>query len=134
MPMPSVRFRVDFGRDEAVGPGKIALLEHIEKTGSLSQAARELRMSYRRAWLLLTSLNRSFREPAAVLMKGGRGGGGASLTVFGRQLIRTYREFDAEMQACAARRFRPILSRTRKPAAARGTRAARVRPLTRHSR
>jgi molybdenum-dependent DNA-binding transcriptional regulator ModE len=64
-------------------------------------------------------------------MKGGRAGGGAKPTAFGRQLIRTYREFDAEMQACAARRFRPILSRTRKPAAARGPRA-RVRPLKRH--
>lgn len=120
MPMPSVRFRVDFGRDEAVGPGKITLLEHIEKTGSLSQAARELRMSYRRAWLLLTSLNRSFREPAAVLMKGGRGGGGASLTVFGRQLIRVYRQFDAEIQARAARRFRPILGGTASRARGRG--------------
>lgn len=112
MPVPSVRFRVDFGRDEAVGPGKISLLEHIEKSGSLSQAARELRMSYRRAWLLLRSLNDSFREPVAVLMKGGRGGGGSSLTVFGRRLIRTYREFDAEIQARAARRFRLILTRT----------------------
>jgi molybdate transport system regulatory protein len=45
----AVRFRVDFGRDEAVGPGKIALLELIAQEGSLSQAARELHMSYRRA-------------------------------------------------------------------------------------
>lgn len=127
MPMPSVRFRVDFGRDEAVGPGKITLLEHIEKTGSLSQAARELRMSYRRAWLLLTSLNRSFREPAAVLMKGGRGGGGASLTVFGRQLIRVYRQFDAEIQVRAARRFQPIAGLRRGAAGVRARSASVVR-------
>ncbi|MDE2136948.1 MAG: LysR family transcriptional regulator, partial [Gammaproteobacteria bacterium] len=57
---PAVRFRVDFGRDGSVGPGKIALLEHIGSRGSLSQAARELGMSYRRAWLLLASLNRAF--------------------------------------------------------------------------
>jgi len=49
MPIPAVRFRLDFGREEAVGPGKISLLEHIGSSGSLSQAARELNMSYRRA-------------------------------------------------------------------------------------
>jgi molybdate transport system regulatory protein len=114
MRTPAVRFRVDFGRDEAVGPGKIALLEHIARGGSLSQAARDLGMSYRRAWLLLESLNGSFSEPVVLTAKGGRGGGGATLTGFGRQLVRVYREFDAEIQACAARRFRPIARRTRR--------------------
>ena len=52
MSIPAVRFRVDFRRDAAVGPGKISLLEHIGACGSLSQAARELHMSYRRAWQL----------------------------------------------------------------------------------
>lgn len=113
MPDPAVRFRVDFGRHEAVGPGKIALLEHIGYGGSLSQAARELKMSYRRAWQLLQSLNGCFREPVAVTAKGGHGGGGATLTVFGRQLIRAYRDFDVEIQARAARRFRPIASQVR---------------------
>jgi molybdate transport system regulatory protein len=74
--------------------------------------------SARRAWLLLTSLNTSFREPAAVLAKGGRGG--ARLTAFGRALIRIYREFDDEIQVRAARRFRPILRHTRSQAGVRG--------------
>ena len=113
MGTPAVRFRVDFGREEAVGPGKIALLEHIARGGSLSQAARELGMSYRRAWQLLESLNGCFIEPVAVTAKGGRGGGGATLTDFGRQLVRVYRKFDAEIQACAVRRFRPIARRSR---------------------
>ena len=113
MPAPAVRFRVDFGRDVAIGPGKIALLEQIERGGSLSQAARALGMSYRRAWQLLASLNRCFREPVAVSAKGGRRGGGATLTAFGRELIRTYRDFDAEVQARAARHFRPIMRQTR---------------------
>ncbi|HEV2284600.1 MAG TPA: LysR family transcriptional regulator, partial [Steroidobacteraceae bacterium] len=68
---PAVRFRVDFGRDGSVGPGKIALLEHIGSRGSLSQAARELGMSYRRAWLLLASLNRAFDERVVLSAKGG---------------------------------------------------------------
>jgi len=123
MPAAAVRFRVDFGRRQAVGPGKIALLERIGRTGSLSQAARDLHMSYRRAWLLLESLNASFREPVAVSSKGGRGGGGARLTVFGRQLISIYREFEVQMQTRAARTFRPIAGKAR---GARGG-AARVK-------
>ena len=113
MAMPAVRFRVDLGREEAIGPGKIALLEQIERSGSLSQAARELGMSYRRAWQLLDSLNHCFRERVAVTAKGGRRGGGATLTAFGRELIRTYRDFDAEVQARAARHFRPIVRQAR---------------------
>ena len=113
MPAPTVRFRVDFGREGAIGPGKIALLEEIGRGGSLSQAARELGMSYRRAWQLLDSLNHCFRERVALTAKGGRRGGGATLTAFGRQLIRTYRDFDAEVQARAARHFRPIMRQTR---------------------
>jgi molybdate transport system regulatory protein len=124
MPIPAIRFRVDFGRRQAVGPGKIALLERIGRTGSLSQAARDLHMSYRRAWLLLESLNASFRERIAVSRRGGRGGGGVRLTVFGHRLIRVYREFEAQMQARAARTFRPIASQAR---AARG--AAPIRRL-----
>jgi molybdate transport system regulatory protein len=73
---PSIRFRVDFGPKSAVGPGKIALLEYIERSGSLSQAARDLKMSYRRAWLLLDSLNSSFVEPVTVAKVGRAGHGG----------------------------------------------------------
>ena len=118
---PAVRLRVDFATLCCVGPGKIALLEQIGRDGSLSQAARELGMSYRRAWQLLDSLNHSFREPVAVTAKGGRRGGGARLTVFGRRLIRTYRDFDADVQARAARHFRAIV------------RQAHERPPTRRS-
>ena len=108
MPRPAVRFRVDFGPHDAIGPGKIALLEHIATGGSLSQAARELGMSYRRAWQLLESLNSSFRERAVLSAKGGRGGGGARLTPFGRLLIRAYRDFETHLQKRAARSFRAV--------------------------
>jgi molybdate transport system regulatory protein len=110
---PAVRFRVDFGRAAAVGPGKIALLEHIASGGSLSQAARELGMSYRRAWQLLESLNSSFRERVALSARGGRGGGGAQLTPFGKLLVRAYRDFDAEVQKRAVRCFGAVAGRAR---------------------
>jgi len=118
MRAPAVRFRVDFGRDGSVGPGKIALLEHIGTGGSLSQAARELGMSYRRAWQLLESLNSCFRERVVQSARGGRGGGGARLTPFGRLLIRIYREFDTEVQQRAARSFRPVAGLARRSARA----------------
>lgn len=103
----SVSFRVDFSPKCAVGPGKIALLEHIGSTGSLSEAARRLKMSYRRAWLLLEDLNTSFQQPVAEMSVGGRGGGGASLTAFGMELVAAYRSLDAQIQKRAQTAFPP---------------------------
>jgi molybdate transport system regulatory protein len=89
-----VRLRIDLAPGSSIGPGKIALLEHIEASGSLSQAARELGMSYRRAWLLLDDLNHVLGEPVSTASVGGAGGGGARLTEFGRKLIAAYREVE----------------------------------------
>jgi molybdate transport system regulatory protein len=105
---PSIRFRIDFGSKSGVGPGKIALLEQLEYCGSLSQAARNLNMSYRRAWQLLESLNSSFVEPLVLTSTGGRGGGGAKLTLLGERLIHVYRAFDVKIQARARQCFAPF--------------------------
>jgi molybdate transport system regulatory protein len=85
---PTVRFRVDFGNRCSIGIGKIELLEGIAPTGSISQAAREMRMSYRRAWLLLEDMNVSFDHPVARSSVGGRGGGGVVLTSIKRKTPR----------------------------------------------
>src|SRR5690349_22136343 len=114
MPEISVSFRVDFSPDCAVGPGKIALLENIDRTGSLSEAARQLKMSYRRAWLLLEDLNTSFQQPVARMSVGGRGGGGASLTAFGTELVNAYRSLESQIRKRAQSAFPP----TAVPAAA----------------
>jgi molybdate transport system regulatory protein len=98
----TVRFRVDFGARCSIGIGKVELLERIGNAGSLSQAAREMHMSYRRAWLLLADLNLSFEEPVAVSSTGGRGGGGMLLTPFGRRLVSEYRQLEAAIQPLAA--------------------------------
>lgn len=98
---PSVRFRVDFGGRCSVGAGKIDLLEGIARTGSLSQAAREMRMSYRRAWLLLEDMNKSFDHRVAHANVGGRGGGGVVLTPFGLDLVAGYRRLESSLQPLA---------------------------------
>jgi len=103
--MLSVSFRIDFGPQCAIGPGKIALLEQIRQSGSLSEAARTLRMSYRRAWLLLEDLNTSFAEPVAQMSVGGRGGGGAHLTPFGTELARAYRALESHILRRAQKAF-----------------------------
>jgi len=97
----TVRFRVDFGNQCSVGVGKIELLEGIARTGSLSQAAREMRMSYRRAWLLLEDMNNSFDPPVAHASVGGRGGGGVVLTSLGTRLVAGYRQLETSLQPLA---------------------------------
>ena len=93
--------RVTDGDRIAVGPGKIALLEAIGSTGSITAAAKSLDMSYRRAWLLLDELNRSLERPAVDSAKGGLQGGGSSLTEAGQQLIALYRRIEKRAEfAC----------------------------------
>lgn len=103
-PRLDIRLRIDFGSKASIGPGKVALLEHIDRVGSLSQAARELGLSYRRAWLLLDDLNHSFTGPVAIASVGGVGGGGVQLTQFAKELIAAYREVErAALEGTRAR-------------------------------
>ena len=107
----AVRFRVDFGSACSIGIGKIELLEGISRSGSLSAAARQMRMSYRRAWLLLADLNAGFDRPVAEASTGGRGGGGVVLTPFGERLIAGYRKMEAGLQPLAEACFRDFSRR-----------------------
>ena len=100
-----VRLRIDFAPAGSVGPGKIALLEAIDASGSLSQAARDLGMSYRRAWGLLDDLNRTLAAPVATASVGGTGGGGAALTRYGRELVASYRTVERIAARAAKQRF-----------------------------
>ncbi len=89
--------RVDFPENGRLGRGKIQLLEHIRDTGSISAAGRAMDMSYRRAWQLVDALNTMFREPCVTSQRGGRQGGGAVLTPFGEELIRRFRQMEANL-------------------------------------
>lgn len=104
-----IRFRIDFSDDNNLGPGKIALLEAIQTAGSISDAARKLKMSYRRAWLLISSLNAAFTQPVVFAATGGKGGGGAQVTAFGESLITHYRSLEAEIAQLGNQRLGPIL-------------------------
>ena len=100
--------RVDFGPSGSIGPGKIRLLEAIQRTGSISQAGRALGMSYRRAWLLIDDMNQCFREPVVTTQSGGAQGGGAALTPFGQDLIETYRAIEAQAISATKARLREL--------------------------
>ncbi|HEX3799899.1 MAG TPA: LysR family transcriptional regulator [Verrucomicrobiae bacterium] len=91
------RLRVRRGEDIALGPGKIALLEELEHTGSITRAAASLGMSYMRAWTLIRTVNRCFKEPLVVAVRGGsKGGGGAVLTDAGREVLALYQSMNAK--------------------------------------
>lgn len=90
-----LRLRIDVDHEAAIGPGKIALLEAIIETGSISAAARKIGMSYRRAWLLIEDINSRLRKPAVTRAKGGKQGGSSEVTEAGRQLVHLYREVEA---------------------------------------
>jgi molybdate transport system regulatory protein len=99
---PRLRFRLVLGRSIAVGPGKADLLAAIEATGSITAAGRAMGMSYKRAWYLLDTMNRCFREPLVAANKGGKGHGGAQLTPMGKQVLALYRAIEAEAARAAA--------------------------------
>ena len=108
------RLRITQGAAIAVGPGKIDLLEAIADTGSITAAAKRLEMSYRRAWLLLDTMNRCFDEPLAEAESGGTRGGRTRLTPLGAQVVSRYRRIEARcLKANAAdlRAFVALLTR-----------------------
>ena len=108
MDAPRLTLRVDLGSGRALGPGKIRLLEAIEKTGSISQAGRKLGMSYRRAWLLVDDMNNCFRDAAIEAQPGGAHGGGATLTPFGQTLVERYRAIEAEAMAATRKHLHDL--------------------------
>jgi molybdate transport system regulatory protein len=84
------RIWIEFEDNVLLGEGRVQLLNAIEETGSLSKAAKSLKMSYKRAWDLIDSVNKSAKKPVTVASKGGKGGGGAKLTPYGKSLITTF--------------------------------------------
>lgn len=97
--MTAPRLRVLLGSAIAMGPGKADLLEAIDAEGSITRAARCMSMSYRRAWLLVETMNTCFRDPLVETARGGKRGGGAHLTPLGRDVLGRYRAMEAKATA-----------------------------------
>lgn len=114
---PNPRIRIIYGEGMRIGPGKADLLEAVERTGSISAAGRDLGMSYRRAWLLIDSLNRMFNQPVVTASSGGAHGGGAMLTPFGADLLAAYRRIEARTRAVVDEELAPFQSALVTPAA-----------------
>lgn len=75
-----------------LGPGRVELLERIEETGSINQAAKQMGMSYKKAWEMVNSLNAQTKNPVVITQTGGEKGGGTTITDEARELIRYYRQ------------------------------------------
>lgn len=86
-----LRVRIVFPAGTWMGPGKAELLERIIHTGSIAAAGREMGMSYKRAWELVDTLNRMFRDPLVESTRGGAKGGGATVTEAGLRVLAAYR-------------------------------------------
>jgi len=135
---PKVRLRIDFAPGRALGPGKIGLLEAVARTGSLTAAAAECEMSYKRAWVLLRSANEIFGATLAEMAKGGRGGGGGTtVTALGQAVIQAYRFAERNANTAVSRAFsgfavsaarRSIRPRVKRLSALSRKRSARSRP------
>jgi len=109
---PDIKFhlhRARHGAALAIGPGKVALLEAIAHTGSISAAAKTLGMSYRRAWILVDETNRCLVRPAVRTASGGTRGGGTALTPTGNELVRRYRRLERRAEAAAERELASLL-------------------------
>ena len=88
----AIRLRLLQGEHIALGNGKADLLDAIAATGSISQAAKQLGMSYRRAWLLVDTMNQCFVTPLVITQTGGAHGGGTQLTELGVQVLQVFRQ------------------------------------------
>lgn len=126
-PIARFRLRVTAGDVIYVGPGKVALLEAIRDTSSITAAARSLGMSYRRAWILVDEMNRAFASAVVASATGGERGGGSALTPLGDELVRLYRRIEATA-ARACRRDLERLLALAKPRASGARRRSRSMP------
>ena len=100
--------RLVFGDDAMLGPGKAELLELIRETGSISAAGRRMKMSYKRAWMLVDEMNTAFRDPLVESARGGVNGGGATVTAAGQAVLAHYRAIETIASLAGAERIKAL--------------------------
>jgi molybdate transport system regulatory protein len=108
----NVRFRIWIDNAESkepfLGLGRVLLLEKIKATGSISAAAKEMQMSYRQAWQLVTDMNKNAPSPLVEKQTGGKGGGGAVLTAAGERAVSVFYEIESCFRTFVADKFSKI--------------------------
>ena len=102
------RLRIVFGPDIAIGPGKADLLEGIRETGSIAAAGRRMAMSYKRAWMLVETMNACFRRPLVEASRGGEAGGRAMLRPDGGARLAGHRRMEALTGEAVAEEMRAL--------------------------
>ena len=108
MPETRISLRIDLANGSRLGPGKVNLLESVKRCASISAAAREQGMSYRRAWLLIDDMNRAFHQPVVETFPGRSQGKGASVTEVGEKLIALYRAAEAQCETAVSNQVAEI--------------------------
>lgn len=98
----SGRLWVETADDRFMGIGRLELLTQIQALGSISKAAQQMGMSYKRAWDLVSSLNAQAARPLVLTQTGGKRGGGTEVTAEGQQLIQEFRALQERFQAFLA--------------------------------
>ena len=93
-----VRVWIEETEGAFLGIGKIWLLENIRKTGSITNAAKEMKMAYRQAWQLVEEMNQRAESPLVEKLLGGKGGGGAKLTEAGEKAIAVFYEIEKRIK------------------------------------
>ena len=111
--MARLTLRVDCGPGQAIGHGKIRLLEAVRDRGSIAAAGRSMGMSYGRAWLLVDALNALFKTPVVQTKHGGSAGGGAELTPFGQLVVQRYRAIETKAHEAVAGELAALAATTR---------------------
>lgn len=127
-----LKLRVKLCSFAALGPGKADLLEAVNRCGSITAAAKDRGMSYRRAWMLIDEMNHAFREPVVGAVSGGKAGGGTRLTDMGREVVTIYREVQqlAETAVAASlQRLERLVAENPEPPAKATTCSGQPRPL-----
>lgn len=81
-----------------MGIGRMELLQHIQHTGSINQAAKAMRMSYKRAWEMVHAMNTLANTPLVSTQTGGEKGGGAIVTTEGEKYLACYRALHERFQ------------------------------------
>jgi molybdate transport system regulatory protein len=116
-PASRLSIRVDLATGARIGPGKVAVLEEIARSGSISAAGRALHISYRRTWELVEDLNATLGAPVVQTAAGGSGGGGASLTELGQAVVSRYRAIEEDCAAAARKHLTALqrFARVRQP-------------------